>query len=196
MKVVRRLLIAAGCLLLTASAADAAILYFDFQGKAGPGLLTGNENHVVNGGGSGGELGSGIFYDDATNLLTLNFGWGSANGFADLSGNASAGHIHGPTAAGGAASFTQNAGVAYGLNALAGWTASQTSGGFSGAVTLTEAHEANLLAGQFYVNVHTSANGAGEIRGNLVRGVPEPGAAALLVLGALGGVAARRRAAR
>jgi D-alanine-D-alanine ligase-like ATP-grasp enzyme len=50
---------------------------------------------------------------------------------------------------------------------------SATAGGFSGTTTLTATNEARLLAGTLYINVHTSTNGGGEIRGNLVA-VPEP----------------------
>src|SRR5512133_3816754 len=73
---------------------QAAIVSFDLRGKAGTGLLPGNENATLAGTpGSGGELGAGIFFNDVTNLLTIDVGWGSANGFTDLTGNASAGHI-------------------------------------------------------------------------------------------------------
>lgn len=177
-------------------AAGATTIPFDLQGKASFGLLPGNENGAIAGTpGSGGEVGSGILYDDATNILTLNIAWGSANGFMNLTGNASAGHIHGPTTSGGTASFTQNATIpsGFGLDSKPGWNASATSGGFSGTVTFTDAQEIDLLAGKFYVNIHTSTNGGGEIRGNLVQ-VPEPASAVLLTLGAAL-IAARRRAA-
>jgi hypothetical protein len=36
---------------------------------------------------------------------------------------------------------------------------------FEGSATLTDAQAAELLAGQWYVNVHTDANNGGEIRG-------------------------------
>jgi len=188
-----RSVLAVGCM-VSALAADAGLFYFDLQGKAGLGLLPGNENHAVTGGGTGGTVGSGIFYDDATNILTLNIAWGSGNGFTNLSGNATAGHIHGPTTGSGTASFTQNAGVAYGLADKPGWNSSATGGGFSGTVTLTEPHEANLFAGQFYVNVHTAANSAGEVRGNLVQAVPEPAVTTLVGLGVIA-IAWRRTAA-
>ena len=34
--------------------------------------------------------------------------------------------------------------------------------------TLTEAQAADLLAGKWYINVHTAANPGGEIRGQLI----------------------------
>jgi hypothetical protein len=179
-----------------ASLASAAIIPFDLQGKAGFGLLAGNENHVVSGAfGSGGETGAGIFFDDVSNVLTLNFGWGTANGFTNLTGNATVGHIHGPTASGGVASFTQNAGIAIGLDTLSGWSNLASSGGFSGNLNLTLTQASQLLAGQLYINIHTSANGPGEIRGNLVA-VPEPSAwAAILGAIVLGYAYLRRRKA-
>lgn len=178
--------------LAVTSSAPAAILLFDLQGKAGAGLLAGNENSVVTGAfGSGGESGAGITYDDASNILTLNFAWGSGNGFTNLTGNATIGHIHGPTVSSGAASFNENAGVMIGLDGLAGWNNSASAGGFSNSVTLTAGQETNLLAGQLYLNVHTSTNGGGEIRGNLVA-VPEVSSAMISILG-LGILAGRRR---
>lgn len=168
------------CVLAAASAANAAIIQFDIIGKAGAGLLPGNENHVVSTAlASGGEVLGGISFDDATNVLTVNFGFGSANGFGNLTGNATAAHIHGPTASGGSASYTQNAGVRYGLDAIAGWNPSATGGGLTGAtVAINPADVAALMDGRFYINVHTSANGPGEIRGNLVP-IPEPAGAVL-----------------
>jgi CHRD domain len=79
--------------------------------------------------------------------------------YEGLSGAAQAAHIHGPAAEG------VNAGVAFPLTFTEGATAG--SGTLSGAATLNEAQLAELTAGQWYVNVHTEANGGGEIRGQL-----------------------------
>ncbi len=162
----------------------AEIIQFDFRGSVGNGLLAGNEPGAIVGG-SGGEIGTGVTFDDQTRNLTLNFGWGTGNGFANLTGNASAGHIHGPTASGGTAAFTQTAGVKYGLDSLAGWNSNAANGGFSGTVNILATDVAALLNGQFYVNVHTAANGSGEIRGFLTA-VPEPSSFAMICLAVSG----------
>ena len=168
------------CLALAVSAAcalssHAHMIAFDLAGKAGPGLLAGNENGTINGTpGSGGEVGTGIVFNDQTRVLTINVAWGSGNGFTDLSGNAAAGHIHGPTTSGGTASFNENAGVMIGLNDKPGWNGSARNGGFSGSVTLTAQQVEFLFAGRLYINVHTPTNGGGEIRGNLVQPAFDP----------------------
>jgi glucose/arabinose dehydrogenase len=156
-------------LIACAVSAHAHQIAFDLAGKAGAGLLSGNENVTINGTpGSGGEVGTGIVFNDQTRVLTINVAWGSGNGFANLSGDARAGHIHGPTASGGTASFNENASVMIGLDDKPGWNPNATNGGFSGSVTLTEAQVQFLFAGRLYINIHTPTNGGGEIRGNLV----------------------------
>lgn len=180
-------------ILAGASQAHAALHFFRLEGKAGLGLLSGNENHAMNANftpGSGGLRASALVFDDVTRSLSINVGWGSANGFTDLSGNATVGHIHGPTTNGGIASFTQNASVRYGLDNLAGWNNSASSGGFLGSVTINAGDVAALFDGRFYINIHSAANGSGEIRGNIVL-IPAPGAAACFGLAGL--VALRRK---
>ena len=38
---------------------------------------------------------------------------------------------------------------------------------FEGSATLTDAQAADLMAGRFYINIHTAANPGGEIRGQV-----------------------------
>ena len=180
--------------LLAAPAARAAIIQFDLIGRGGVGLLATNETGTINGTpGSGGEIGTGISFDDVLSVLTINVGWGSANGFQSLTGNATAGHIHGPTTSSGSASFNENAGVRYGLDGGAGWNPSASAGGVTATtVNISAGDVPALLAGRFYINIHTSTNPGGELRGNLVP-IPEPAAASLaLVAGALLTVRRRR----
>jgi glucose/arabinose dehydrogenase len=150
--------------------AQAHMISFDLLGKAGAGLLSGNQNQPINGTpGSGGEVGSGIVFNDQTGVLTINVAWGSGNGFTNLSGNGIAAHIHGPTASSGTAAFNEDAPVMINLDDTAGWNPSATNGGITRSVTLDSTQISHLFAGRLYINVHTAANGAGEIRGNLVR---------------------------
>jgi hypothetical protein len=167
--------------LASALSANAAIINLDLLGKAGAGLLAGNENAAVTGvPGSGGEFGQGIFFNDVTLQLTVNVAWGSGNGFLNLTSNANNSHIHGPTASGGTGSFTQDAVVLFNLPRVSD---SAVNGSIATTVTLNSTQAAELLAGRYYVNVHTVNNGGGEIRGNIV--IPEPSSIALIALGVL-----------
>ncbi|HKW84026.1 MAG TPA: CHRD domain-containing protein [Burkholderiaceae bacterium] len=74
--------------------------------------------------------------------------------YSGLSGPATMAHFHGPAMAG------ENAGVVVPL-------ANPASAAESTA-TLTDAQAADLLAGKWYINVHTAANPGGEIRGQLI----------------------------
>ncbi|MES2923367.1 MAG: CHRD domain-containing protein [Verrucomicrobiota bacterium] len=176
---------------LFASIAQATVIQFDLTGTAGNGLLFGNEPAVASGG-SGGEIGAGITYNDVTNLLDLtNVGWGSSQGFTNLSSLANNSHIHGPVANINGNGFTQTAGV---LVTLTRSTDAVTGGTFTNPLqTITEAQEVDLLNGRWYINLHTVNNPGGEIRGFLVA-VPEPTASLLGLLG-LGSFAMRRRRA-
>ena len=181
---------------LLASAAPAAIISFDLIGTAGPGLLFGNEPAVASGG-TGGEIGAGITFDDAINLLTINVGWGSSQGFTDLSSAANNSHIHGPTANvngnNGVGDWRQTAGVLFSLTRSSNAVTGGTFTGPSNAVTLTAAQKTDLYNGKYYINLHTTSNGGGEMRGFLVP-VPEP-ASALFGMVAVGALALRRRRA-
>jgi hypothetical protein len=176
------------------SPALATITQFDLVGKAGPGLLPGNQNTVISGvPGSGGEVGAGISFNDSTNQLLVNLGWGSGNGFTNLSGNANGFHIHGATASSAPASYNEDAGVIIPLDSLPGFNASATSGGLTNTtVTLTATQATQLFAGRLYINVHTPTNGGGEIRGNLLP-VPEPAIGGLIALVAIPMGMRRRR---
>ena len=91
-----------------------------------------------------------IDYDPASKKLS----WKVT--YSGLSGPATAAHFHGPAEAG------KNAGVAV---AIPNATASPAEG----SATLTDAQAADLMAGKYYVNIHTAANPGGEIRGQVMK---------------------------
>jgi hypothetical protein len=65
-------------------------------------------------------------------------------------------------------------------------TPGATSGTVSGGpLAISATHVANLLAGDTYLNIHTTAFPGGEIRGQLIV-VPEPSTTALVGLGIVG----------
>lgn len=174
------------CLIGFSQSANAQSLSFGLAGSAGSGLLPGNEVPSANSTGFGDALG--IFFNSATSELSLDVAWGSANGFSDLTGNATAMHIHGP------AGFNSNGGVLYNLGSLPGFDGTASSGGFVGNVTIAPADVQTLLDGDMYLNIHTPDNPGGELRGNIVAAIPEP--SSIAILGFLGSVTALRRRKR
>jgi hypothetical protein len=76
--------------------------------------------------------------------------------YSGLSGPATAAHFHGPADAG------KNAGVAVPIP-------NQATSPVKGSATLTDAQATELLAGRYYINIHTAANGGGEIRGQVTK---------------------------
>ena len=90
-----------------------------------------------------------ITFDTASKTLTWKLD------YSGLTGPATMAHFHGPAEAG------KNAGVAVPI--------SNAVSGTEGKATLTDAQAADLLAGKYYVNVHTAANPGGEIRGQVTK---------------------------
>jgi hypothetical protein len=91
-----------------------------------------------------------IDYDPASKKLS----WKVT--YSGLTGAATAAHFHGPAEAG------KNAGVAVPI-------ANPNTSPVEGSATLTDAQAADLVAGKYYVNIHTAANPGGEIRGQVMK---------------------------
>lgn len=145
---------------------SAEILNFDLSPAGTPGLSPANEVPVASGTGSGGEIFGGITFDTVTKQLSMPIGYGSFTGFTNLTGQATAAHLHGPAPATGTASPIHDF---FATNQHLPAPVSTNGGVIVGSTTLSPANEASLLAGQLYINVHTAANTGGEIRGQLVQ---------------------------
>jgi hypothetical protein len=149
---------------------QASLFTFSYPG----GTADGGEEVPANGSAGSGLL-IGLSYDDTSNTLSTFSGT-----YTGLGSNVTGSHIHGSAIFGDGAPG-DNAGVFVALNNDGG-----TAGSLSSAApsVLTEDQEANLLAGNFYVNVHTTGFPGGEIRGQLIPQlvvVPEPEAYAAMV---------------
>jgi len=132
-------LLAVGVAFAGVNAADAPMKY-----KAA--LSTGEEVPPVAGSGKGSaEL----------TLTGMELSWNIS--FEGLTGDAVAAHIHGPADKG------ANGGVIVSLGPMG----QPMKSPIMGKATLTAAQIAELNAGKYYVNVHTVANKAGEIRGQI-----------------------------
>ena len=90
-------------------------------------------------------------YDTASKKLT----W--KGNYSGLTGPATMAHFHGPAEPG------KNAGVAVPIT--------PSTSPFENSANLTDAQAADLMAGRWYVNVHTAAHPGGEIRGQLTKGM-------------------------
>jgi hypothetical protein len=91
-----------------------------------------------------------VTYDTASKQVT----WRIT--YSGLSGTPTAAHFHGPAQPG------ANAGIAVRISNVA-------ASPVEGSATLTDAQAADLLAGRYYINIHTAANPAGEIRGQVTK---------------------------
>lgn len=114
-----------------------------------------------------------IAYDPVSNLLGWNIAW------ENLTGPAVGMHFHGP------AGFGETGGVQVNVGEISGLTSPSI-----GSTIISDDFESQLLAGDWYINIHTAANGPGEIRGQIV---PEPSGICTTLLGVLGLLVCRRR---
>ena len=99
----------------------------------------------ANGGGSGT-----VMYDSNTNMLSWNVS------YSNLSGPVTFAHFHGPAGPG--------------TDAIIQVTMPVSASPLVGNATITEPQEADLLRGNWYINIHTAACSSGEIRGQVSGG--------------------------
>jgi hypothetical protein len=118
---------------------------------------------VTNSTGSGGSVSGGISLQTTNSTLTFAIGYGAGSGFSNLTGQATAASLNGPATAG------NNAAVLFDLSPFVFPAIEPTNGGvIVGSIVLTSEQASNLLAGLDYIVIGTSANSAGEIRGQLI----------------------------
>jgi hypothetical protein len=145
-------------LALTASAAEAAIVNWSASLSAANevGMVVGGEDATGQGAGS---------VDTETGLLTWDISW------SGLTGDAMRLHFHN-------APVGVNGGIVVSIFDFVA-----TDSPVSGSASLDSAGVAALLAGNFYLNLHTEQNPGGEIRGQ-VDPIPLPAGLPLLLGGA------------
>lgn len=142
-------------------------------------LVANMDGPSANAGAGTGSLGTGvadITYDTDTNAMSWTITW------SGLTGTPTGMHFHGP------ALPNQNAGVQVGVG-VAGPPV-------VGNAVISDPQEADLLAGLWYLNLHTTTSSGGEIRGQVLAAAsPLPGPGLLLALPMLiaGAMAIRRR---
>ena len=186
---------------------QAQTVEFDFTGNAGFGLLAGNEVGANTSIGSdstafGGEVGGGLVFNTGTNVLDVNFSFENLDGgllFAAASGI----HLHLPGVAGDP--FNQTGPIVFNLNSFEDASVTNlssqildgsTSGTVNASIDFSDSLDLvdDLLAGEFYLNIHSQTFTGGELRGTLApAAVPEPSSVALLGLVFSSAILRRRR---
>lgn len=127
-------------------------------------VMTGDQANAGMGTGSPGKGAGTMSLDSDTGLFSWFIAW------ENLVGDVTNAHFHGP------ASTNENGGVQVAID----FTTNPTEG----SVVLTAQQIDDLLQGLWYVNIHSSVNPGGEIRGQVLALTPIPVPAALYMFGA------------
>lgn len=200
---------------------SAAIVHYDFAGKAGSGLLPNNTVGPLSAEGMpssaiGDEFGTGIFFDTSTNILHFDFAFTGLTG--GLRDNGIHFHVGSNVFPNGPIGFNLNGGSSVDVSdevtlltptiaegAFDGRLAGQIQ--FTDTLTLSVPNEPGvgntdqnaietLEAGKLYLNIHSGGYDAGELRASLVA-VPEPSTSySLLTFACCGLMMMQRRKAR
>jgi len=110
-----------------------------------------NQAQEVPPSGSGATGSATVTYDDVSGQLSWNISW------SGLSGAATGMHFHGNAPAG------VNAGIQVNIGAISGLVSPSI-----GNAIITAVQGANLLNNLWYINIHTTLNPGGEIRGQVL----------------------------
>jgi len=188
-------------LIASCSVVNGALFSLDLFGNGGFGLLPGNEVGTgANAGNSdsfGGERNNGFVLDTDNNTLEFDFEFTLIGSTLIDAANGGI-HIHevsdpnDPLNSTGGIEFNVNNGDNGQVDLTSpGVAIGASSGIVTGVInSLTTDQIDNLLERNYYVNIHTSEFGAGELRGNIV---PEPSTYALMAGAAMLGLAILRR---
>ena len=137
-------------------------------------LLDGNQANIGLGTGSPGTGAATMTFNSDTNEFSWFVAW------QDLIGKPTVAHFHGPAEPG------MNAGVQVGLDAAANPSI--------GSAILTTEQTEQLFAGLWYINIHSTFEPSGEIRGQVLQVSAIPLPAAVWLLGsAIAGLGVLRR---
>ncbi len=120
-------------------------------------------------------------FDTVTGVMTL------SGEFSGLNGTTTVAHVHG------FADAPANAGILFGVTVTNGVSAGTFSG--SGTIVGDDGAFSNTFAGRTYINIHSTTNGGGEIRGHVTnfQAIPEPASTGLLALLGVAAIGFRRR---
>ena len=163
--------LAAACLCITSVSANAAILNFTANIEGAQEVAP-----VVTP-----ATGLGVFTLDTD---TNEFSWSITIEDYLLTGGQTGAHIH-------EAAIGTNGGVKINLNSDPGAIVAIDFLKY-GSKIISAANASALLAEEWYVNVHTTTNGGGEIRGQIIA-VPEPASIALLAIGSVAMITRRKK---
>ena len=194
---------------VTASTTFAQVIEFDFVGNGGVGLLPGNEvgantATAATSNAFGSETANSLLFDTATNTLSFDFAFQDLTEGLEFQAGSGI-HFHLPSVSGDP--FNQTGPIVFNLNSFSDPAVTNTNtqimdGTPSGSVTGTVSFANNLdlvddlLAGEFYLNIHSESFGGGELRGSVTpSAIPEPGSITAVALAFAGLFARRRRTA-